>query len=73
MTITIQTPRIVDQTVGLSVLAAQCVVSLPAYAAEKRLDRKERRADRKYNKQIAASQAKIGEYKPATIPVQVWA
>lgn len=34
---------------------------------------KSRRTEKKYNKQIAASQAKIGPYKPATIPVQVWA
>jgi hypothetical protein len=28
---------------------------------------------RAYNEMIAESQAKIGPYKPATIPVQVWA
>lgn len=27
----------------------------------------------KYEEMIAESQAKIGPYKPATIPVQVWA
>lgn len=28
---------------------------------------------KEYERQIAASQKKIGPYKPATIPVQVWA
>jgi hypothetical protein len=30
-------------------------------------------AEMKYDEQIAASQAKIGPYKPASIPVQIWA
>jgi hypothetical protein len=30
-------------------------------------------AEMKYDEMIAESQAKIGPYKPATIPVQVWA
>lgn len=29
--------------------------------------------EKKYEAEIAESQAKIGPYKPATIPVQVWA
>lgn len=30
-------------------------------------------AEAKYEAQIAESQAKIGPYKPASIPVQIWA
>lgn len=32
-----------------------------------------RREEKAYNAMIVESQAKIGPYKPATIPVQVWA
>jgi hypothetical protein len=36
-------------------------------------DRKARKAQKKYDARIAEMQANIGPYKPATIPVQVWA
>lgn len=34
---------------------------------------KEHRTERRYAKMIKASQDKIGPYKPASIPVQIWA
>lgn len=70
MTITINTPKAVDTVVATAILAPYAARAL---VQNKIADRKERREEKRYNKRIAKSQAKIGEYKPATIPVQVWA
>jgi hypothetical protein len=73
MTITIDTQKTADAVVGTAKLAKLVVSAHAHHQVDKVRNLKSRRAAKRYDKQIAASQAKIGPYKPATIPVQVWA
>lgn len=62
--------KTIKTTIGITAFVAGVDQDSRRY----RKERKARLADAKaHDAMIAASQAKIGPYKPATIPVQVWA